>query len=110
MTTRMGDGDSGNPFDALDEQLLLDLAGPASFERGVGYHRGGNVSKLDVVAAGTLQATVSGTRSYVARLTIDMHARRRRRAARILGDRLRIEPDRARQAHTRGHDGFGRSG
>lgn len=67
----MGEGDPDDAFDALDEQLLLDLAGPASFERGVGYHRGGNVVELAVDAVGTLQAKVSGTRSYVARLTID---------------------------------------
>jgi hypothetical protein len=60
-----------DPFAALDEQLLLDLAGPASFERGVGYHHGGNVTDLDIVAHGTLQATIVGTHTYVARLSID---------------------------------------
>jgi len=54
----------------LDEELLAELAGPASFARGVQYAADGAVVRLRVVGD-VVEATVQGTHAYRVRLSVD---------------------------------------
>jgi hypothetical protein len=59
------------PWSAVTESLLVDLAGPAAYKRGLGYHRDGNVIDMEWVNESTIRATVAGTTRYVTQLTTD---------------------------------------
>ncbi|MCW2928911.1 MAG: hypothetical protein JWM86_2879, partial [Thermoleophilia bacterium] len=52
----------------LSEQLLLDLAGPASYERGVDYHARDLVESIDAVSETSARAVVAGAERYVTQL------------------------------------------
>lgn len=52
----------------LSEQLLLDLAGPASYERGLGYHARDLVASLEVISDDSARAVVAGSERYVTQL------------------------------------------
>ena len=52
----------------LSEQLLLDLAGPGSFDRGYDYFRRDLVESLDVVSDAAIRGVVSGTARYTTQL------------------------------------------
>lgn len=52
----------------LSEQLLLDLAGPASYERGLGYHARDLVASLEVISDHSVRAVVAGTERYITQL------------------------------------------
>lgn len=58
------------PWSAVTESMLVDLAGPAAYERGRGYHRDGNIVGLEWVNESTIRATVDGTTRYVTQIAI----------------------------------------
>jgi uncharacterized Zn finger protein len=52
----------------LSEQLLLDLAGPASFERGYDYFRRDLVESVEPISDDAVRAVVAGTTRYTTQL------------------------------------------
>lgn len=58
------------PWTAITEDLLVELAGPAAYDRGLRYHRDDHVAQFEWVSDNTIRATVDGTTRYVTQLNV----------------------------------------
>ncbi len=55
-------------WEAITEGLLIDLAGPAAYDRGLRYYHDGRVVDFEWVSDDTIRAVVAGTTRYVTQL------------------------------------------